>query len=99
MRRVLPAIVLLLFFISNRSVSQVVIKEKVNINQNTKTISYQPPEYSPCGSWITSQTDYYHPYQVIWNNSWYNPDPYQKMNIIYLITQKHVSIKGCMNLP
>ena len=39
---------------------------------------YIPPQYTPCGPYIL-QTDYYNPYQVIWNGGWFYIDPFQQL--------------------
>ena len=74
----LLALALFLFFVSGVLFPQTIIKEKIKVNPNTKTVSYQPPEFAPCGPWNTSQTDYYNPFQVIWNDNYFNIDPYQQ---------------------
>ena len=59
--------------------AQVVIKEKVEINpQQSITPDYAAPIYTPCGPWISSY-DYYNPWQVVWNQISFAPDPYQQM--------------------
>ena len=78
MRRTFSIIFLLLINTISISFSQVVIKEKVNINPGVKIITYAPPQYTPCGPWKVS-TDYYNPWQVVWNGSSFFLDPYQQL--------------------
>ena len=40
--------------------------------------NYPVAEYTPCGPWYVS-TDFYNPYQVIWNGSILFIDPYQQL--------------------
>ncbi len=66
-----------LLFTSHVS-AQVIIKEKVEINPQSIQPDYVPPEYTPCGPWISSY-DRLNPWQVVWNNVSFAPDPYQQM--------------------
>ena len=59
--------------------AQVVIKEKVEINPQSNIVpEYPVAAFTPCGPWITSY-DYFNPWQVVWNQISFAPDPYQQM--------------------
>ena len=58
--------------------AQVIIKEKVEINPQTVNPEYALPTFTPCGPWITSY-DEFNPWQVVWNQIIFAPDPYQQM--------------------
>jgi len=51
----------------------------VEINPQKNLPYYYPaPQYTPCGPWISSY-DRLNPWQIIWNNMYFAPDPYQQM--------------------
>ena len=66
------------FLIATSANSQIKIKERVEISPQEIISDYIPPQYTPCGPYIL-QTDYYNPYQVIWNGGWFYIDPFQQL--------------------
>ncbi|WP_448522342.1 hypothetical protein [Schleiferia thermophila] len=69
----------ILFVIAINTQAQVVIKEKVEINPQSNIVpEYPVAAFTPCGPWITSY-DYFNPWQVVWNQISFAPDPYQQM--------------------
>jgi hypothetical protein len=69
----------ILFVIAINTQAQVIIKEKVEINPQSNIVpEYPVAAFTPCGPWITSY-DYFNPWQVVWNQISFAPDPYQQM--------------------
>ncbi len=59
--------------------AQVIIKEKVEINPKSNIVpEYPVAAFTPCGPWITSY-DKNNPWQVVWNQISFAPDPYQQL--------------------
>jgi len=50
----------------------------VEINPQTINPEYALPTFTPCGPWISSY-DEFNPWQVVWNQISFSPDPYQQM--------------------
>ncbi|AFH50714.1 Hypothetical protein IALB_3011 [Ignavibacterium album JCM 16511] len=50
----------------------------MEIKPETITPEYAAPQYTPCGPWIASY-DRLNPWQVVWNQISFAPDPYQQM--------------------
>jgi len=67
------------FLLSSLVNAQIKIKERVEIDPQKNLPYYYPaPQFTPCGPWISSY-DRLNPWQVIWNNTYFAPDPYQQM--------------------
>gem|GEM_PF-6242948 len=50
----------------------------MEINPQTINPEYALPTFTPCGPWISSY-DEFNPWQVVWNQISFSPDPYQQM--------------------
>ena len=66
------------FLLSSRVFPQIIIKEKVEINPQPINPEYPVAAFTPCGPWISSY-DEFNPWQVVWNQISFSPDPYQQM--------------------